>query len=347
MKLETVPILSAEGSVLAHTTHQGPVTLKKGCRLSADDLDRLALAGLREVTVARYEADDVPEDEAASRIAACLAGPGVRVAPPFTGRSNFHAGHHGLLVIDRAAIEGLNRIHEAVTLATLPPFAPVSPDQIVATAKIIPFAAPGGAVAAWERAARPLAVAPFVRHRVALVQTELPGLKPSMLDKTAWLTQERLAALGSELVVETRCPHDAAALAAALRRHAGTAELLLVCGASAIVDRQDVIPAAIVAAGGEIMHFGMPVDPGNLLLLARLAGAPVLGLPGCARSPKMNGLDWVLQRLLARLPIGREEITAMGVGGLLPDTISRGLPRETPARGSTASPMRVFAIEER
>ena len=65
------------------------------------------------------------------------------------------------------------------------------------------------------------------------------------------------------------------------------------------------------------MHFGMPVDPGNLLLLGNIGDATVVGLPGCARSPKLNGFDFVLERLLADLPSARAEIAAMGVGGLL------------------------------
>ena len=97
----------------------------------------------------------------------------------------------------------------------------------------------------------------------------------------------------------------------------------MIHGASAILDRRDVIPAAIEAAGGRIDHFGMPVDPGNLLLLGRVAGRPVLGLPGCARSPKINGFDWVLERLVAQLPVGAAEIMRMGSGGLLAEIPSR------------------------
>ena len=88
-------------------------------------------------------------------------------------------------------------------------------------------------------------------------------------------------------------------------------------GASAIADRRDVIPAAVTGIGGEIEHFGMPVDPGNLLLIARAGGVPVLGAPGCARSPVENGFDWVLMRLLAGIKVTRSELMGMGVGGLL------------------------------
>ena len=113
----------------------------------------------------------------------------------------------------------------------------------------------------------------------------------------------------------------------------------MIHGASAILDRRDVIPAAIEAAGGRIDYFGMPVDPGNLLLLGRVAGRPVLGLPGCARSPKINGFDWVLERLVAQLPVGAAEIMRMGSGGLLAEIPSRPLPRaEAKPPSTTAGP---------
>ena len=105
--------------------------------------------------------------------------------------------------------------------------------------------------------------------------------------------------------------------------------MVLIAGASAIVDRRDALPAGIVAAGGTIRHFGMPVDPGNMILMGEVEGVPVVGLPGCARSPKLNGFDWVLARLCADLPVGAQEIMAMGAGGLLAEIPSRGHPRAT------------------
>jgi len=119
------------------------------------------------------------------------------------------------------------------------------------------------------------------------------------------------------------------------------AELVIVFGASAIADRRDVIPAAVEAIGGRIEHFGMPVDPGNLLLLADAGGRPVLGAPGCARSPKENGFDWVLMRLLAGLAVPREAITSLGVGGLLMEIVTRPQPRE---EAIEASDRRIAAV---
>ena len=113
--------------------------------------------------------------------------------------------------------------------------------------------------------------------------------------------------------------------------------MLLIAGASAITDRGDVLPAGIEAAGGSVEHFGMPVDPGNLLLLAHLDGRMVLGLPGCCRSPKLNGLDWVLERLAAGIPVIGRDIMGMGVGGLLTEIPSRPQPREGAPAAAPAS----------
>jgi molybdenum cofactor cytidylyltransferase len=332
MKFGEVPVGEAGGAILAHSLKLGTTALKKGRVLSQADIDVIASSGLSAITVARLDAGDVGENEAAERVAAATVGPGITVATPFTGRVNLHAAAHGLLVFDRDRLDRLNLVDEAITLGTLPPFAVVEPRQMVATVKIIPFAAPEAAVKDCVQAAIAegplLRVAPFQALSVGLVQTRLPGLKESILDKTRQATEGRLAALGCRLVFEERCAHATADLAALIQNAmAREIDLLLIHGASAILDRRDVIPAAIVTAGGRIDHFGMPVDPGNLLLLGHVEERPALGLPGCARSPKVNGLDWVLERLVAGLPVGPAEIMRMGSGGLLAEIPSRPLPR--------------------
>ncbi|PWC83656.1 molybdopterin-binding/glycosyltransferase family 2 protein [Azospirillum sp. TSO5] len=325
-----LPLSDAEGAILAHSLRLSGLAFKKGRRLSADDVIALREAGISEVIAAKLSDSDIAEDAAATRIAAVVAGGSVQVAAAFTGRVNLFAEAHGLLRLDPARIGAINEIDESVTIATLPDFAPVEPGQMLATVKIIPFAAPTAAVEQAEHIATdgppPLAVLPYRPLSVALIQTRLPGVKDSVLDKTVNVTRERVEALGGTLIHETRCDHDEAALAAEIAE-APPADLLLIAGASAITDRRDVLPAAIERAGGVVEHCGMPVDPGNLLLLARREGKPVLGLPGCARSPKLNGFDWVLQRIAAGIPPSRTEVMRMGVGGLLAEIPTRPLPR--------------------
>ena len=245
-----------------------------------------------------------------------------------------------MLVVDKDAIDRLNRIDEAVTFATLPAFKPVVEGEMIATVKIIPFAvgkAPLDEALAQAAKAKPLIrVAPYKIRKLGVVSTLLPGLAPKVVEKTIRVLTDRIAPAGASIIAERQVPHDQAALAKAIDEvlKAG-AEMVIVFGASAIADRRDVIPAALEAVGGTIEHFGMPVDPGNLMLIGRANDVPVIGAPGCARSPKENGFDWVLMRLLAGLPVAREDITGMGVGGLLMEIVTRPQPREKdmPERG--------------
>ena len=346
MRFGEVPVGEAAGAILAHSLKLGTTALKKGRVLSPVDAELIAAAGLSAIVVARLEPGDVGEDDAARRVAAAAVGPGISVAAPFTGRANLHAEARGLLVFEPTRVDQINLVDEAVTLGTLPPFAVVEPRQMVATVKIIPFAAAEEAVKQCVRAAISegplLRVAPFRPLSVGLVQTRLPGLKEGILDKTRQVTEARLAALGCTLALEERCAHSIGELEAHIRAAFGQPiDLLLIHGASAILDRRDVIPASIVAAGGRVDHFGMPVDPGNLLLLGHVGERPVLGLPGCARSPKLNGFDWVLQRLIAGLPVGAAEIMRMGSGGFLAEIPSRPLPR---AKATPPAPHRREAL---
>jgi molybdenum cofactor cytidylyltransferase len=334
MQFGRFPVAGATGAILAHGVRQGELSFRKGRLLSADDIQALQDAGISDVTIAWPEPGDVPEDKAAARVADAAAAKdgSVRVGAAFTGRVNLYAQAAGLVLIDAPAIQAANAQDEAITLATLQPFAKVAAGQMLATIKIIPFAAHETSVALVETllaASAAIRVAPFQPRKVALISTHLSGMKPSLLDKNREALDARLKPLGSVVSFERRVPHDIGAVSEAVRA-AADADIILLFGASAIADRRDVLPAALERAGGRISVLGMPVDPGNLLMSGILDGRPVIGLPGCARSPRLNGFDFVLWRALAGLPVGRAEIAALGVGGLLADTPVRPHPREAP-----------------
>lgn len=339
MKFGPVPVGEAVGAVAAHGVQAQAetgeaVVVRKGETVTEMQAVALARAGVRSIVVARLDPGDVGENAAARRLAEAVAGAGLWIDRAFTGRANLFASAAGVLLVDAAAVDGVNAVDERLTLATLPPFRAVDEGEMVGTVKVLPFAVEGEVL---ERAVRevdraPLRLSPYRAHRVGVVSTLLPGLKPSVVTKTLRVLEERLAPTGSRLAAEERVAHEAGALADALRRLAPDHDMLIVYGASAIADRRDVIPAGLEAAGGAVEHLGMPVDPGNLLMLGRLGGLPVLGAPGCARSPKENGFDWVLQRLLADLPVTAADIRRLGAGGLLMEIVSRPQPR-----GGTAS----------
>jgi molybdenum cofactor cytidylyltransferase len=344
MKFGPVPLEEAKGAILAHSQRLGEKMLRKGSVLDEAAISLLRAAGRTEIIAARLEPGDVPEDVAADRLATPLVSPLLARSRAATGRVNLVAEAPGLLRVDSARIDRLNSVDEALTLGTLPDYAVVAPRDLVATIKIIPFAVPGTVLAVAEAIVRQgapvLTLHPFRPLKVGLVASELPGLKPSTTEKTIEVTQARVNNLTGSLLPPIRCEHTEAAIAGALRQQieAG-ADLLLVVGASAVVDRRDVGPAGIVAAGGEILHFGMPVDPGNLICLGRIGGRPALVLPGCARSPVLNGIDFVLTRLFAGLKVTSTDLMRMGVGGLLKEFETRPLPREkapTTARSGIA-----------
>lgn len=342
MKFGEVAVAEAFGAVLAHSVKLDGGALKKGSVLGLAEIQRLAAAGIERVVAARLEEGDVAEDVAAMRIAAALAGAGVDVGGATTGRVNVYARKAGLLRLDAARIHAANRVHEGLTIATLLPDEPVSEGQMLATIKVIPYAVP--AVAADEVVAAlggqpALRVAAWRGIRVALVMTRLQATADSVLTKMRGAVLGRLEPLAGTLVAEQVVLHEEGAVAGALRQLLAAAErpqLLLVSGIAATVDRADVVPAALIAAGGRVLHAGMPVDPGNLLLLGELTDAggacPLVGIPTCARSPKLNGFDFVLRRYAAGEAVAREDIMAMGVGGLLTEIETRPMLRDTRVR---------------
>lgn len=333
MKFGPCPAAEAAGAILAHSQQLAGKTFKKGKQLAEADVAALIEGGVDEVIVARLESGDLGEDAAARRMADACAGAQLCQGTAATGRVNLFAASHGLVVYDRARLDAANLVDEAVTVAAVDPYTPAEPGQLIATIKIIPLGVAEETVTRAADAARDagealIHVAPFRAHGVGLVQTVLPGTKDKVLTKTRETITARVSALGSALKQEARVRHAEAQVAEALTRlRAQGCDLLLVFGASATTDRRDTIPAGIEAAGGEVVHYGMPVDPGNLLVYGKLGDTPVLALPGSARSPKLGGNDWILWRVCAGLKVTSEDIMRLGAGGLLKEIPARPLPR--------------------
>ena len=331
MKFGPVPLDTALGAILAHSHPGAEGRLRKGRVLEAGDLAALAAEGCSSVVVAQLEPGDLDENTAAARLAAALVpdpvAQGLNRSDAFTGRVNLNATGPGIVDLDAAAIHDLNRVDPAITLATLPRFCRVEAGTLVGTVKIISYGVAGAAVErACTLARAALTVRPVVLRHAGLILTAVPGQDPKLNAKGRRVIEARLSALGIPLQAVREVPHDEAALAGALRDLPG--EIALILTGSATSDLYDTAPQAVRAAGGTVARFGMPVDPGNLLFLGEQAGRPVLGLPGCARSPALNGADWVLERLACGVAVTGDDIAAMGVGGLLKEIPSRPQLRE-------------------
>lgn len=343
MKFGPVSVERAEGKILGHNIARpdGRRLLRKGKPITRNDLDALRGMGCRTVYVAEIEPGDVEEDAAARRVASAAAGEHIRLSGPASGRVNFLATHLGVLRVDAGRLARINACQD-ITFATLASHSAVRPRQIVATVKVIPYAAPEPVVSAAEAIASesgPLihidALAP---RPVSLVFSGSPAIRDKLAADFAPL-RHRVEALGSTILSTDYVPLEdetgEAVLAEVLnRQQAAGARLIVVAGETAIMDRRDIVPRAVERAGGWVECLGAPVDPGNLLMLAYLGDTPILGAPGCARSRKVNVVDWVLPRLLAGDHLTRDDIIALGHGGLLEEAPERPAPRETVEGGS-------------
>lgn len=335
MKFGPVPIDDAAGAILAHKLRDdaGRVLFNKGHILSPADIETLRAAGIAQVTVAALSSTDVPENDAARRIGAALAGDGVKMSAPGVGRANLTAERRGVLRVNVAALERLNNIDEGITIATLRTHTLVEARQLVTLVKIIPFGVPCARVEDVEAiaadAAPVIAVRMLSAASVALIVTGPESQREALLADYAPPTRARIEALGSALEAVVFVAHEPDAIAAAIRaEQAAGRRLIVIAGVSATIDYADVIPSGLAAAGGSVAHFGVPVDPGSLLMLGYVDATPVIGAPGCARSPKFNVIDLILPRLLSGERLTRADLVALGHGGLLDDVRERPMPRQ-------------------
>lgn len=323
MKFGPVAIGDALGAVLAHSVPLNKGRLRKGHLLTSADLAALRAAGFETITVARYEPGDVPEDDAAARLATALCGTGLRVSKAATGRVNIYATGPGVVAIKSHAIHSFNSVNPMITVATLPPLSRVAENVMVATIKIISYAVPHDDVMrACAVAQEALGVVAPVYKTATLIETRIGAGRAG---KGRGALDGRLDRLGMALTPQVVVPHAQAPLVAAIQEAPG--DVIFILTGSATSDVNDLGPAALRAAGGKVTQFGMPVDPGNLLFLGALHHKPVIGLPGCARSPALNGADWVLERVICGLVLTPGDFAAMGVGGLLKEIPIRPKPR--------------------
>jgi molybdenum cofactor cytidylyltransferase len=328
MKFGPVPILEAEGKILAHhiSGQNGVHTFHKGKPLNASDIASLRDYGKKMVLVAELEPGDVDEDTAARRLALAVCGRNLIPGKPNVGRVNLKSECLGILHVDVERLGLLNEI-EGISLATLHSHAVARPRQTVATVKIIPFAVPESSVGIAEMIGAEqetlVYLTPLQPKSVALVLCGSSSARQRVIDAFESPLRTRVEALESNIasldyMSDEEDDLGKYSLMDSINRAVEKgAELILLAGETAIMDQRDIAPRAIERLGGKVVCFGAPVDPGNLMMIAYLGEVPVLGAPGCARRLKPNVIDWVLPRLLTGEHLTRADILELGHGGLL------------------------------
>jgi len=315
-----LPLDDAEGAVLAYAVTAGALVLRKGTVLNSEYCVALQQAGLTSVLAARFEPGDIGEDEAAQAIGTTLASATIHTGAATTGRINLFASADGVFCVDPSRIDAVNAHDARISLATIRNHMRVEAGQMVATVKIIPFAVPKSLVddiCPLLDGDRAIEVKAFRPLRIGLIQSRLPSIRETVLDKTRELMEKRAARNSGILIVEKRVAHETEALGSAIADLSSDCDILVIFSASAVADATDIVPRSILQSGGQILRVGMPVDPGNLLVLGKRDGKYIVAAPGSARSMRENSLDWVLDRLMAGMDLSSKDLSRMGVGGLL------------------------------
>ncbi len=315
-----ISVKNSKGNILAHTLNVNNKKLSKGKIISREDIKLLINSGYETITCAVSDKNDIHEDKIAKLSGKLFSNNSIIIEEPFTGRANLLAKKSGLLVIDERTINKFNSTSEHITLATLNNYSRINKGDMIATIKIIPFYVNSSVLNKINKIVlnKAIYIHSFNKKAVGLILTHnnLENIKLNTISKNR--ITERLEKLNSYLKVICTCAHDEQLISKHIKNILKQkCDLILILGASAIIDKNDIIPTAIKASNGQIIRFGMPVDPGNLLLIGKIKNVPVIGLPGCARSPSLNGFDWVLERLISDINLSNKDVYEMGVGGLL------------------------------
>jgi hypothetical protein len=316
-----VPVRLA-GSILARDLKVGGARWAKGRRLSADDL--LALAATEPddpVTVLVPEAGELHEDDAALRLAASVAGPGLAVRGPNQSRVDLIAEAHGVANVRIADLERVNRI-DPLEVFTVFDGQVVEAGDLVASVKVAPHIVDAATVEAGARVAdfgsRPLVwVAPFIPSRVGVIVKE--SVRGVARDRFESSVRAKILGLGSEIEDIRYVDDDADAVElamAAFVRRSDPLELILTAGAAS-TDPLDACFVAIAALGGRIVRRGVPAHPGSMLWLARIGRTAILGLPTCGAYSKATAADLLLPRLLSGEDASERTVAKLGHGGIL------------------------------
>jgi hypothetical protein len=325
---KSIPVEDAVGMILGHDITQivpgrfkGPA-FKKGHVLKSEDIPRLLDMGKRHVFALDIGDDFVHENDAAERIARAAAGEGIRLTSPSEGRVNLIAARNGLLKINVNALRQINSIEE-IALATLHSDQQAAESEQVAGARIIPLACRNEKIEKIEEICRDnfpvVDVKPFRSMKVGLVTTGSEVYTGRITDKFGPVLKEKFGELGCQIIrqifVSDEIPMTVAAINDLIKEGA---ELIALTGGMS-VDPDDLTPASIRAAGGEVVVYGAPVFPGAMFMLAHMGDVTLVGLPGCVMYHRASIFDLIVPRIVAGDKITRDDIVSLGHGGYCPN----------------------------
>jgi len=318
------------GHLLAHDIAiDGRTRLRKGHTITTGDVETLRASESGKLHVLAIEPGDLPEEEAARRLATAVAGAGMRITGPTEGRFNLVAAARGLLRFDTAALQALNELDD-ISIFALYDGMTVEAGEIVAGVKVTPLVASEANVRAAEGVAAASAgvarVLTFAPLPVGVVIKESLGERER--ERVIGRLREKIAWFGGAVIAVDQVADDGAAVGAAFTAQlAAGARLLLATGGSAL-DPFDAMLGGLGDIGAQLERFGAPAHPGSLFWLAYAPDeVPIFGVASCGMFSKATAVDLLLPPVFAGERLDKRRIAALWQGGLLNKEMGFKFPR--------------------
>ena len=314
---DAAQLAKAPGAIIAEEVTIGRKrAFHKGHRIVPSDLDQLGAAP-EPLHAVRLAESDIHEDEAATRLAAAIAGPGLERTEPRQSRINLSAAIKGLLRVDADAVISLNLVPD-VAVFTLYDRLAVVPGQVVAGAKITPIAIDRSALERAEGIAAlttVVQVKPFLPLKVGVVTTE--GMAPRVKERFRANLTNKIGWYGGSVLGFVEVEPDSAQVAQAIARFKSAGADLILTGGGTTVDPLDPAIQALPKVGAELVKFGAPSHPGSMFWIAYQHETPIFNLASCSMYSGSTSADLILPSVMAGERVTERDMAALGYGGLL------------------------------
>jgi molybdenum cofactor synthesis domain-containing protein len=332
---KTIPVTEAVGTVLSHDiTEIRPGefkgrAFKKGHIVREEDIGYLQRLGKENLFILEIKEDEMHENDAAVAMAKSLAGKGIEMSgEPKEGKIDLVAGKDGLLRVNHEALLKFNMLGD-IMCATMHGNSVVKEGQLVAATRAIPLVVKRSIVEEGvniaDSAGGILNLNEIRKPRAGIVITGNEVYYGKIKDAFEPVIRKKFKALGGEIVGVYFAPDDAGFIENRIRELIdGGADIIITTGGMS-VDPDDVTRFAIRNLGVTEMHYGSPVLPGAMFLVAYVEAGlkpaptgliPILGIPACGMYASITVFDLILPRVLAGEKIGRKELAELGHGGL-------------------------------
>jgi hypothetical protein len=326
--MELIKTEEALGQVLCHDMTQiipgvfkGP-RFKKGHVIKAEDIPVLLDMGKERIYVWKKTEGQLHEEEGAELLRDLCQGANVRAGKVSEGKIDLFASGQGLLKIKSKKLAALNSI-DGLAVITLRGNQGVKEGDKIASVKIIPLLIAqekldqAGEICGDEKI---LHILPYHPKKAGLIVTgneiahgRIPNAAPEVM-------QKKLAPFGAECARAVILEDNPQEITAHIVSMIDSGLDLILCTGGMSVDPDDKTPLGIKNTGARIVSYGIPLQPGTMMLLAYYQkggkNIPLLGLPACVLHNGITALDILLPRLMADDPISREDLALLGEGGL-------------------------------